>query len=323
MRFLVGVFIKCARFLFYSQGGNSVNDVYEDLLVKSMRFVKDRYIKIVKINFSDETFVPIVLDEYTRQCPKAKQIKTITQWFDCFINCCKIHTDDIEKFKNFANVKKMREWIRNSDDPIYCSYRRKFGADGDYKYVAVSLIRDKEYSGEYETAYLFVKNIHELYQQEYDAIIEEIGIIDKQTGLLNRTAYERDIQKYTNINIGVVFIDINGLKHINDTKGHSAGDKIISDVAKLLQHAFPDFRAYHVSGDEFIVISFDADLRQFLQRVMSWHRWLWRQEDFPLASVGYSLDTNVKNITDIVEEAEKAMYIDKEIFYERYPEYKR
>lgn len=300
-----------------------MNSAYKELLVNSMRFVKDRYIKIVKINFSDETFVPIVLDEYARQCPKIKEINTISQWFDCFVNCCKISPDDVEKFKNFADSKKIREWIRNSDDPIYCSYRRKFCNESEYKYVAISVIRDKEYSEGHETAYLFVKNIHTLYQQEYDSIIEEIGTVDKQTGLFNKTAYERDVQKYTDVNVGVVFIDINGLKHINDTKGHAAGDKLILDTAKLLQHAFPDFRAYHISGDEFIVISFDADLRQFLQRVMSWHRWLWRREDFPLASVGYSLDTNVKNITDIVEEAEKAMYIDKEIFYERYPEYKR
>lgn len=295
----------------------------KELLVNSMRFVKDRYLKIIKVNFTDETFVPVLLADDTKSCPKLKELKTISQWFDCFVNCCTIHPDDVEKFRTFASAEKIKDWIKNSDDPIYCSYRRKFGNDDKYRYVAVSVIRDKEYSENHETAYLFVKNIHELYQQEYDAIIEEIGTIDKQTGLLNRTAYERDIHKYAGVNVGVVFIDINGLKYTNDTKGHAAGDKLISDTAKLLQHAFPDFRVYHISGDEFIVISFDADLRQFLQRVMSWHRWLWRVEEYPIASVGYSLDVNASDILGLVDEAEKAMYIDKEIFYEKYPECKR
>lgn len=289
-----------------------------------MKCVKDRYIKIIKINFTDESFVPLMLDEAANNCPKLKQIKTISQWFECFSNCVKLHSDDIAKFKNFANIQKQREWIRNSNDPLYCSYRRKFGNDNDkYKYVAVSIIRGKDYSSDNETAYLFVKNIHELYQQEYDSVIEELGTVDKQTGLLNRTAYERDIQKYTGINVGAVFVDINGLKYTNDTKGHAAGDKLILDVAKLLQHAFPDFNVYHISGDEFVVLSINANLRIFLQRAMSWHRWLWRQEDFPVASVGYSLGNDVVNIAELVDEAEKAMYIDKKIFYERCPEYKR
>ena len=53
---------------------------------------------------------------------------------------------------------------------------------------------------------------------------------------------------------GVVVCDVNGLKHINDTYGHKAGDKYIRDACALVCELFQHSPVYRVGGDEFVVI---------------------------------------------------------------------
>lgn len=290
------------------------------LLNYCMSYVEDMYLKVIRIDFKDGSFEVCKLKDGV-QIPN---VKTITEWVEYEVSQGIIHPDDVNKFKSFADMENMRKWIAGTDKKIYCSYRRK-NIKGDFIHISMCVIRDREnYSENHEYGILYVKDINSIYETEYECIIEDLGTTDNFTKLFNRLAYQRDINKYKGGNVGVIFADINGLKYINDTtKSHKAGDKLILDFANLLKSAFPDYKAYHISGDEFIVIAFDVSLRNFLQRVLGWHRWLWEQDNPPIASVGYSLDSNVINIDDLVADAENAMYVDKQIFYSRYPQYKR
>lgn len=79
------------------------------------------------------------------------------------------------------------------------------------------------------------------------------------TGLGNRKCFDDFIDEHSDIeanhgNIAVVFIDLNGLKHINDTRGHDAGDQTLVDVARFLEESFRDEDVkMHLSGDEFVI----------------------------------------------------------------------
>lgn len=291
-----------------------------NLLNYCMQYVEERYLKVIRIDFKTGKFEICKMEDGV----ETPGVETIYEWLDDFIKNAVIHPDDINKFKCFAKVEDLRKWIASTDRAIYCSYRRKTFA-GDYVHVSLCVIRDKEYyNEEHEYGILYVKDINSIYETEYECVLEDLGTTDSFTKLLNRLAYQRDINKYKGGNVGVIFADINGLKYINDTtKSHKAGDKLILDFANLLKSAFPDYRAYHISGDEFIVVAFDVNLRNFLQRALAWHRWLWEQDTPPMASVGYSLDANTLDVEELVAESEKAMYVDKQIFYNRYPEYKR
>ena len=57
----------------------------------------------------------------------------------------------------------------------------------------------------------------------------------------------------------VVVCDVNGLKHINDTYGHKAGDKYIKDAAMLICRYFKRSPVYRIGGDEFVVITGEPD----------------------------------------------------------------
>lgn len=290
-----------------------------NLLAHCMSYVEDVYLKVLRIDFKDGSFEICKLADGV----KAPEFDNIDDWVNDFADSDHLHPDDVDKFKGFAKGQTIRKWIAETDKGIYCSYRRK-APNGEYIHTSLCVIRDKEnYSEEHEYGILYVKDINSIYETEYECILEDLGTTDSFTKLLNKFAFQRDVGKYKGGSVGVVFADLNGLKYINDTQGHAAGDELILNFACLIKSAFPDYKVYHISGDEFVIVSFDANLRTFLQRVLAWHRWMWEDGDHPVASVGYSLDADVTDVNELVAEAEKAMYTDKQIFYGRYPKYKR
>ena len=83
---------------------------------------------------------------------------------------------------------------------------------------------------------------------------------DGLTGLRNRKALEEDVPKVINSHVSVYMIDVNYFKTINDTYGHTVGDKVLYEAAKSLKKIFADARCYRYGGDEFLIISNAGEL---------------------------------------------------------------
>lgn len=86
---------------------------------------------------------------------------------------------------------------------------------------------------------------------------------DSPTGLKNRNAYEVDmnnmIVRGQQQGAGIIMIDINGLKKVNDRLGHNAGDDYIKLVADCIQECKENHMvAYRIGGDEFVILVPDA-----------------------------------------------------------------
>ncbi len=84
--------------------------------------------------------------------------------------------------------------------------------------------------------------------------------IDDQTGLVNRTRWNELLQSHSVIGdmTGLIMMDLNGLKSINDTLGHATGDLHILSFARLLLDTFPS--SCHIcrwGGDEFAIMTID------------------------------------------------------------------
>ena len=87
------------------------------------------------------------------------------------------------------------------------------------------------------------------------------AITDPLTGLMNRLAYERRLNEEwyrairTGTSVGVLVADLDGLKPINDTHGHQAGDSVLRGIGSLLEHCL---RSYDIlaryGGDEFVAL---------------------------------------------------------------------
>lgn len=96
-------------------------------------------------------------------------------------------------------------------------------------------------------------------------VLEQKAYIDLHTGLPNKSRCEEllhDMEFITEPTACIMF-DLNNLKHVNDTMGHSVGDQLISNFARLLREAVPakDFVGRY-GGDEFIAVLYQADRRK-------------------------------------------------------------
>lgn len=88
-----------------------------------------------------------------------------------------------------------------------------------------------------------------------DTIDEFCGFVDPLTGLHNKKCLERDLRKHTDL-IGVLFLDIDHFKAVNDTFGHHVGDQYLIRIANTLKEAIDGHGlAYRIGGDEIIVVS--------------------------------------------------------------------
>ncbi|SFO24812.1 diguanylate cyclase (GGDEF) domain-containing protein [Eubacterium pyruvativorans] len=92
--------------------------------------------------------------------------------------------------------------------------------------------------------------------------LERQSMIDQLTGAGNRRALERRIRGWQGDGVlGVISIDLNGLKNTNDTKGHRAGDILISETARILRECAGSEYVFRTGGDEFIVVTEDLEER--------------------------------------------------------------
>ena len=103
-------------------------------------------------------------------------------------------------------------------------------------------------------------------EQEY---LTYLSYRDTLTMLYNRNKYMEVLssceQKTIN-NTGVVYIDLNGLKKINDEQGHEAGDSFIKAAASVIRNVFPE-DSYRIGGDEFVIISMHIDENVFNENI--------------------------------------------------------
>lgn len=108
----------------------------------------------------------------------------------------------------------------------------------------------------------FIRQNHLLRKQLYNQqkVAQEFCIqrdIDMLSGLKNRNSFVRlaqQIEKRGDM-VSIMMCDIDGLKIINDTLGHRAGDKIIQEAAEILKKSFPiNTEIFRIGGDEYLAI---------------------------------------------------------------------
>ena len=137
---------------------------------------------------------------------------------------------------------------------------------------------------------------------------------DPLTGLNNRLAYDEmlDHLRGKEFPVGVGFLDINGLKWINDTLGHDMGNKVIQKICTILNENIEQQYIYRISGDEFVMIWPDVDYKVFMSAAKKLEAALFAEKN--IASFGFvwgkEEDTGIA-----VRKAEKAMQTAKNKFY--------
>ena len=92
-----------------------------------------------------------------------------------------------------------------------------------------------------------------------------LAVKDKLTGVQNNTAYLQELallrekMQSETVDFAVFIIDVNGLKQVNDTLGHAAGNELIIKTADSAVEVFGREKVFRIGGDEFAVIYPRAD----------------------------------------------------------------
>ena len=150
---------------------------------------------------------------------------------------------------------------------------------------------------------------------------------DLLTGVYNRNAMNNRISEDVNGTrliqkpFGVFFIDVNGLKTINDTQGHLAGDNLLKDVASTLKELKSDnVEIYRVGGDEFLIITPKTSPAEFL-RIEEELRSKCELPNRAHFAVGSCHSDENDDVRKAMQKADARMYEVKEEYYSRHPEY--
>lgn len=146
--------------------------------------------------------------------------------------------------------------------------------------------------------------------------LEYLSYTDALTGLGNRNKYIqflRRLEEEPPKSVGIVFLDINGLKEANDKYGHVYGDRLITRTAEILNMVFED-HVFRIGGDEFIAFGVNIGKNDFDADIAKLHRLVNGAKDCNV-SFGATWKSDDFNISELISYADKLMYINKQSYY--------
>lgn len=157
------------------------------------------------------------------------------------------------------------------------------------------------------------------FEKEETARLARMSFADQLTGVMNRNALEMtggDLYGRGH-SLGLIVVDVNGLKHENDTKGHTAGDRLIVETARALSNRFGRERVFRTGGDEFLVILQDYHVEEIEDGMRAVKDYL-KTLDVSVA-MGLSYCDSYEDDYDVMLKiADAHMYEDKAHYYEEY-----
>lgn len=242
------------------------------------------------------------------------------------VRLCLEHMDLVNQF--FENQKSyyIEDVTREipSTSPIYSSFIQQkiqsiivvpFMDNQKIKGVfAVDNPKQNYYQKDFlESLCFFIKTAME--REKEKTKLKNLSYVDSLTYAQNRNHFNEYIEQNRNKelhSLGVIYLDLNGLKEINDKMGHIAGDTLIITASYALQEIFLD-NSYRVGGDEFVVIEQDVSELLFFDQ---YAKLLKRMKELEISvATGCVWKETCSNLSETLQEADQKMYEDKKRYY--------
>ena len=270
--------------------------------------------------------VNIVTDEYIEYSASDKyaNLKVSTRGKDFFADSQTnmqrdIYPEDLPMMMHSMQKDNLLGSLAESGK-TFLSYRLML--DGRPQYVSLYAVRPKKDS---EHIIIAVANVDAAKRMEfaYQSALD-MANRDALTGVKNKRAYvqaetdlDRLIDQHEYSPFAVVVCDINGLKDVNDTQGHKAGDDFIRSACAVICNVFKHSPVFRIGGDEFAVIlrgddyAHRTELMQALAQMLA----ACPHNGVVLLAVGISdFDpAGDMRVQDVFERADKQMYQHKKI----------
>lgn len=242
------------------------------------------------------------------------------------VRLCLEHMDLVNQF--FENQKSyyIEDVTREipSTSPIYASFMQQkiqsiivvpFMDNQKIKGVfAVDNPKQNYYQKDFlESLCFFIKTA--MAREKEKTRLKNLSYVDSLTYAQNRNHFNEYIEQNKNTelhSLGVIYLDLNGLKEINDKMGHIAGDTLIISASYALQEIFLD-NFYRVGGDEFVVIEQDVSELLFFDQ---YAKLLKRMKELEISvATGCVWKETCSNLSETLQEADQKMYEDKKRYY--------
>jgi len=232
-----------------------------------------------------------------------------------------IYPEDRDRIKLFLDRDHLISQLENRRQ-LTVDYRLVTG-DGKKQYMRMSVT----YSTDHSHFIICVENREEDVRREKEhlaalSMANEMARRDELTHTRNKTAYqevEKELQgqiEEGGASFGIVICDINGLKRINDTEGHKAGDEYIKACCRLICKVFQHSPVFRIGGDEFVVILRGQDFENRLALMSSIQRQVEeniRMGEGPMVASGLAEYQPVTDhaVEDVFNRADTIMYEEK------------
>lgn len=224
--------------------------------------------------------------------------------------------DQMEQFLKFTNIKTVRSRL-SQKKLISADFIDVLSGWFRAQYITV----DSTLDGIPNLVIYTTRNVDEEKRREENLI--RISMTDEMTRLFNRRCYDEDLRDYRLKGLTddfVLFsIDVNGLKTVNDTKGHAAGDELIKGAADCLVLSIGNSgKVYRTGGDEFMAIVNTSNPEEYREKIgkkaQEWHG-IYVEEI--TMSVGYCAHKDQPNasVDELERMADADMYAEKEKYY--------
>ena len=151
---------------------------------------------------------------------------------------------------------------------------------------------------------------------------------DPNTGLFNKNRWDELMNSRLPVtgNLGVIMLDLNALKYVNDTYGHDAGDRMIFDFANILRNTLPPGTVIcRWGGDEFTAMLMDSSAEAMQQYLGQLDQAVQHYNDsgkppFIYFSAGYALASEFPELSreELLSRADERMYQEKRQWYTKH-----
>lgn len=240
---------------------------------------------------------------------QAVPIDAVRVWMEHFQKDEVYYMPDIEQERGYATYEILKEQdiVRLLAVPLWQGGQMIgfLGVDNPNKhYNDPTLLSSIKY---------FISNSLSMKKQQEH--LEYLSYRDMLTMLYNRNKYIATVESYENKmvhQVGAAYVDLNGLKKVNDQKGHEAGDHLIQSAADVIAEVFPD-QSYRVGGDEFVILVIGVTEEDFLLKIHQMKEQM--QKHQVSVSIGPLWSKETGDLEKMLKDADALMYEEKEKYH--------
>lgn len=299
------------------------------LWVEDFSSIKTRLDQLKKIGIEDFTTFLDVHPDFIQQCIKEIIITDVNQ-ATLNLFCA---TDKATLLQNIHKVfsHEMTQTFRCQlldlwNGKIHHQHEAvNYALDGSIRHVLLQFTVFPGFEDTWSTVQVALVDITA--RKKAENYLEYLGKHDVLTKLYNRTFYTEEINRLERSMqrpISCIFIDLNGLKEVNDLYGHDAGDELLRRMGNVLNQLIQNtqYTASRIGGDEFVVLLPNADEPSLKNCLDSLHELMYIDNQYnstiPISlSLGHASSTLGERIEDTLKRADAAMYLQKKAYYMR------